>query len=418
MKNYLFIFAIFIGYAYCQTDTDAKNLLTNLFTTQSYNKLVRPTRNQSEPTAIWIEFFLYGINGFDEIQQKLTTTAYLEIYWYDELLAWTPSSYGNLSDIFLPQEDIWRPDIALENGFKDLESLGSKFIHAEVEHDGLVLWKPFHVFNSRCKLDSTYFPFEKQSCDIDFVAWAFDESEVYLAVGTDGVNTEDATDSNGQWELVSSSIVSFSDEGVSQIRATLVIKRKPLFFIINIILPIVLLSILNIFTFQIPADIGERMGYTVTVWLSFAVFLTIISASLPQSSDTIPVLSIYIIIQLSIGTFSVLLSAWLSRIVGRADDIPVYLLLKKVALMKRRLQCACSNGKVDNIVKHCKIDQNGDEHFNAKNETDSTKREKSDESNIDWKEGVAALDFTCFWIFIIVLIVSTLAMLMTSALQN
>ncbi|XP_052086270.1 neuronal acetylcholine receptor subunit beta-2-like [Mytilus californianus] len=417
MKNCLFIFAIFIGHAYCQTDTDAKNLLTNLFTTQSYNKLVRPTTNQSNPTTIYLEFFLYGINAFDEIQQKLTTTAYLEIYWYDELLTWTPSSYGNLADIFLPQEDIWRPDIALENGFKDLESLGSKFIHAEVDYDGLVLWKPFHVFDSKCKLDSTYFPFEKQSCNIDFIAWAFDDSEVYLEVGTDGVNTEDASDSNGQWELVSSSIVSFSDEGVSQIRATLVIKRKPLFFIINIILPIVLLSVLNIFTFQIPADIGERMGYTVTVWLSFAVFLTIISASLPQSSDTIPVLSIYIIIQLSIGTFSVLLSAWLSRIVCLSDDIPVYSLLKKVALLKRRLHCACCKRKVD-IVKPCKIDQNGDEHYNTKNETDSIKREKSDETNVDWKEGIAALDFTCFWIFIIVLIISTLVMLMTTALQN
>ncbi|CAC5395357.1 CHRNB2 [Mytilus coruscus] len=260
MKNCLFIFAIFIEYAYCQTDTDAKNLLTNLFTTQSYNKLVRPTTNQSNPTTIYLEFFLYGINAFDEIQQKLTTTAYLEIYWYDELLTWTPSSYGDLADIFLPQEDIWRPDIALENGFKDLESLGSKFIHAEVDYDGLVLWKPFHVFDSKCKLDSTYFPFEKQSCNIDFIAWAFDDSEVYLEVGTDGVNTEDATDSNGQWELVSSSIVSFSDEGVSQVRATLVIKRKPLFFIINIILPIVLLSVLNIFTFQIPADWESEWG--------------------------------------------------------------------------------------------------------------------------------------------------------------
>ncbi|CAG2206063.1 CHRNB4 [Mytilus edulis] len=213
-------------------------------------------------------------------------------------------------------------------------NLGSKFIHAEVEHDGLVLWKPFHVFISKCKFDSTYFPFEKQSCHIDFVAWAFDESEVYLAVGTDGVNTEDATDSNGQWELVSSSIVSFSDEGVSQIRATLVIKRKPLFFIINIILPIVLLSILNIFTFQIPADIGERMG------------------------------------------------------------------------------------KVDNIVKYCKVDLNSVEHYNAMSETDPSMSEKSDKSNIDWKEGVAALDFTCFLIFIIVLIISALAMLMTSALQS
>ncbi|XP_076089841.1 uncharacterized protein LOC143061297 [Mytilus galloprovincialis] len=38
---------------------------------------------------------------------------------------------------------------------------------------------------------------------------------------------------------------------------------------LNMVLPLVLLSILNLFTFAIPADSGERMGYTVTVWLSF-----------------------------------------------------------------------------------------------------------------------------------------------------
>jgi heme A synthase len=54
---------------------------------------------------------------------------------------------------------------------------------------------------------------------------------------------------------------------------------------------------------------GERMGYTITVWLAFAVFLTIVSASLPKSSDTVPVLSVYIMIQLGIGTLTVLVSA-------------------------------------------------------------------------------------------------------------
>jgi hypothetical protein len=96
----------------------------------------------------------------------------------------------------------------------------------------------------------------------------------------------------------------------------------------------ILLSVLNIFTFQIPADIGERMGYTVTVWLSFAVFLTIISSSLPQCFDTVPVLSI--MIQLFVGTISVLLSSWESRAVGYKEEVKVPWYMNRIALLIRR----------------------------------------------------------------------------------
>jgi hypothetical protein len=114
----------------------------------------------------------------------------------------------------------------------------------------------------------------------------------------------EALESNGQWEVVSSSSTAETETTETKVRFSINMKRKPLFVIINIIIPIILLSVLNIFTFQIPAEMGERMGYTITVWLAFAVFLTIVSASLPKSSDTVPVLSVYIMIQLGIGTLT------------------------------------------------------------------------------------------------------------------
>jgi hypothetical protein len=58
--------------------------------------MVRPTTNQSDPSGIYIEFVLFGINDVDEIQQKLTTTAYLEVYWTDEFLTWDAASYGKI----------------------------------------------------------------------------------------------------------------------------------------------------------------------------------------------------------------------------------------------------------------------------------------------------------------------------------
>jgi hypothetical protein len=50
------------------------------------------------------------------------------------------------------------------------------------------------------------------------------------------------------------------------------LKRQPMFFVLNLILPVCLMSILNIFVFLLPADSGERVGYAITVLLAIAVF--------------------------------------------------------------------------------------------------------------------------------------------------
>lgn len=403
------ILAILVGFVHSQTATNVKNVLTELFTTRSYNKLVRPTTNQSDPSGVYIEFVLFGINDVDEIQQKLTTTAYLEVYWTDEFLTWDAASYGGLDEVYVPQTDVWKPDIALQNGFKDLKELGSSFIQVSILNDGLMTWLPFHVFESKCSLDATYFPFEKQSCNIDFVAWSLNGDDVYLMVGTDGIIMDEGLESNSQWTIVSSASTSLSESRESKVRFTIVIKRKPLFFIINIILPIILLSILNIFTFQIPADIGERMGYTVTVWLSFAVFLTIISSSLPQSSDTVPVLSIYIMIQLVVGTISVLLSSWESRAVGHAEEVKVPWYMNRIALLIRR---KCCNKKISATEQR---DQNLTE---KQVEQISDHDLKTGQTEVSWKEGISALDAVCFWFLTIVLAVSTMVMLLVTGLHN
>jgi hypothetical protein len=77
----------------------------------------------------------------------LTTTGYLEIVWQDEFLSWDPLSYGGLEYVYIPQGNVWKPDISLQNGFENLEELGSKFIQVYVTSDGYILWKPFQIFD-------------------------------------------------------------------------------------------------------------------------------------------------------------------------------------------------------------------------------------------------------------------------------
>ena len=399
-------------HVHSQTHADVKALLTHLFTNQSYDKLVRPSLDQSEYTFIYIEFHLYGIIDLDEVQQKLTTAGYVLVSWSDELLTWDSTEYGNIEYIHVPQENIWLPDIALRNGFEDLEGLGSEFMNVLIDYEGFVYWKPFHVFESRCNLDSTYFPFEKQSCNIEFEAWTLDSDDVYLSLGDAGIDTHRALGSNGIWDVVSSSATSFSDDGEPRIRFTIIIKRKPLFYIINIILPIILLSVLNIFTFLIPADMGERMGYSVTVWLSFAVFLTVISGSLPKSSDTVPIISIYIMTQLVVGTVCVLLSAWESKVIGQTDDVPIPLALRRLNALIKSKPTVKKN--LNNISVRLHYRQKRFEMENGKVE----QKHEHDEVTTRWVDAISALDVLCFWIFSAILLIATLCLFLITWLKG
>ena len=51
----------------------------------------------------------------DEKNQVMTTNVWLDQEWWDELLTWDPNDYGNITQIRIPCDEIWLPDIVLYN---------------------------------------------------------------------------------------------------------------------------------------------------------------------------------------------------------------------------------------------------------------------------------------------------------------
>ncbi|KAH9488927.1 hypothetical protein Btru_058754 [Bulinus truncatus] len=84
------------------------------------------------------------------------------------------------------------------------------------------------------------------------------------------------------------------------------IQRRPLFLLINTVLPVIFLSFLNILVFIIPADSGEKIGYGITVLLALSVFLSIVGGMLPRSSKTMPKVTIYLFLLLTISMLTVI----------------------------------------------------------------------------------------------------------------
>ena len=171
-----------------------------------------------------------------------------------------------------------------------------KRFRVSVTHEGLVNWVPGGKFITSCQLDITFYPFDDQTCNIDLVDWAYHGLQVKLINGSDRVGL-DAYTHSGEWDILRTEAKSSdqfyeSDPGVPfpRVRFTLYMRRKPMFYLINIITPCMMMSLLSVLVFYLPPDSGEKVSLGITVLLSFSVFLLLVAENVPKTSEYIPLL--------------------------------------------------------------------------------------------------------------------------------
>lgn len=235
-----------------------------------------------------------------------------------------------------------------------------------------------------------YFPFDTQTCELRFTAWSYSKVQVQLDAGRNGVTLEDYTP-NAQWALTGTSYREVNtDEAavIFEIRLT----RKPSFYVINIIVPVILLSVLNIMTFLLPVSSGEKASYAVTVFLSLAVFLTIVASSLPKNSDVVSLMSIYLTLMTCLSTFIVAVCLLQMRLATRGDETPINKIFLILIEISFKLRC---KKRASNDVKP----------FDGANEKSEEKNNK-----YDWTDVYNSIDFLFFWLSLIFTFVCTISM--------
>lgn len=70
----------------------------------------------------------------------------------------------------------------------------------------------------------------------------------------------------------------------------MVIRRRPLFYTVNLLLPSIFLMVMDVVGFYLPPDSGERVSFKVTLLLGYSVFLIIVSDTLPATAIGTPLI--------------------------------------------------------------------------------------------------------------------------------
>ncbi|XP_046560419.1 neuronal acetylcholine receptor subunit alpha-3-like [Haliotis rubra] len=285
---------------------EMKRLYSDLF--GNYSTKIRPVYNQSQHVDVHSRFSLLAITEVDQVRQILHSYVLMDLTWRDEFLTWKPEEYNGISSIHPPLTDIWRPKLIVPVSVEDRDVFKDETSSITVNSDGTVTWLPGANFASGCKLDMTLFPFDVQTCQFRFLPVSYNSNELKMVSSLISANTQAYTE-NGEWSLTASRAYTtertFVDSTFSFLYVDIDLERRPMFFVFNVILPVVVLSFLNIFVFSLPCDCGEKVSYAITCLLSLTVFMSIVSELLPKSSDNIPMVTLYLTCLLGISVLSV-----------------------------------------------------------------------------------------------------------------
>ena len=164
---------------------------------------------------------------------------------------------------------------------------------------GHATWFCPTILYSSCKLDMTYFPWDKQVCGLEFGSWAYPihiiDIHNYTPEGRQPGGDMTVFVGDGQWDFnnftVERRLYHHQPGDISSLVYSLHLSRKPLHFVVNILVPCVTISLCGLLVFLLPPDSGEKVSLSVTILLSDSVFLLIIQESMPVQSLTIPRIS-------------------------------------------------------------------------------------------------------------------------------
>ncbi|XP_047626467.1 acetylcholine receptor subunit gamma isoform X2 [Phacochoerus africanus] len=228
----------------------------------NYNPHLRPAEHDSDVVNVSLKLTLTNLISLNEREEALTTNVWIEMQWCDYRLRWDPSDYEGLWILRVPSAMVWRPDVVLEN---KSQTYSTNEINLQLSQE-----------------------------DGQTIEWIFIDPEAF---------TE-----NGEWAIRHRPAKMLLDEaapaeeaGHQKVVFYLLIQRKPLFYVINIIAPCVLISSVAVLIYFLPAKAGgQKCTVAINVLLAQTVFLFLVAKKVPETSQAVPLISKYLTFLLAV----------------------------------------------------------------------------------------------------------------------
>lgn len=197
------------------------------------------------------------------------------------------------------------------------------------------------IYKSYCAINIEYYPFDIQDCYMKFGTWTFDGDlidlehisinnsirEKNIVIKKGGISTKLYTVDMGidmsdyyqsvEWDVLSipaQKNIKYYDcciEPYYDIYFNITLRRKTLFYTVNLIIPCVNISFLSVLVFYLPSDSGEKLTLGISILVALLVFYLLLIELIPPTSLVIPLLGKYLLFTLILVNLSILLTIFI-----------------------------------------------------------------------------------------------------------
>ncbi|PIO68935.1 Cation transporter family protein [Teladorsagia circumcincta] len=333
-------------FTFCLAITQAK-IYNHLFETLlgRYNRLVRPAVDANDTIRIEFKLKLSQIVDVHAKHQTLTANGWLIHHWYDHRLSWKPEDYGGIKNFYVPGEIIWLPDIILYNNAHGSPWV-SAITKAHVYYDGRVTWEPPIIYHSFCTMNVEWYPYDIQQCELKFGSWTYSGTQLDLMhLLSDDVKYV-VRKNESEWDVERGVDVSAFQESVEwdllsvlgtrhekwypccdypsiDITYYLQIRRKKLFYTVNLIVPCASLAALTSWVFYLPCESHQKVQLCISVLVSLTVFFLLLVEIIPPTSIVLPLIVKYLTFTMFMVSLSVALTVFVQNIHFRTANFPI-----------------------------------------------------------------------------------------------
>ncbi|XP_014681075.1 PREDICTED: LOW QUALITY PROTEIN: acetylcholine receptor subunit alpha-like, partial [Priapulus caudatus] len=315
----------------------AKRLYEDLL--GNYNRLIRPVGNNTDKLTVKLGLRLSQLIDVDEKNQIMTTNVWIRQIndasgresaadvpgaatlltgdnmrfedesktsreWYDyKSWRWEANAImGGVNLLYVPSSSIWLPDIVLYN-------------NADGHYQRTSMFYPFDEQTWRNGIAADVdvrngFQVDLIHRDDDngrFVdkEYGIDLQEFYPSVEWD-VLAVPATRHERYYPCC--------PEPFPDITYYVQMRRKTLFYTVNLIIPCVSISFLTVLVFYLPSDSGEKVTLCISILLSLTVFFLLLSEIIPPTSIVIPLIGKYLLFTLILVTLSICVTVYVLNV--------------------------------------------------------------------------------------------------------
>ena len=99
-------------------------------------------------------------------------------------------------------------------------------------------------------------------------------------------------------------------EPYPDITFNITLRRRTLFYSLNLIMPCLSISCLTVLVFYLPSDSGEKITLSISILLALTVFFLLLSDINPPTSFVIPLIGKYLLFTMIVVTLSIFLAVY------------------------------------------------------------------------------------------------------------